>query len=466
MKSGNSVRVGGLVLAFLLAGEMLGCGHQSARPMTSDVFYDRRRMDEEPVSPVDQPGAVPVERDRPRERAPREHTNDTVHNISPLVKENVAAPAPAPQRTPAATAPATAPAGQGGATTRGASSGKYITLGTIVAEVNGTPIYANKVIASIAPDLAAKAREMGPQEFRAYARIQIQKAIATQVNNELEFAAAERLLEPEEKNLADALTAQWRQQQITAAGGSLELARRNARDQTFEEMIQDRYRLNMSQVFYQKKVVPKIQVGANDLRRYYAINRDKEFTKHDQVSFFLIKIAAKADEREADALRRAKSIRERGAAGQDFVEMAKSENNDQRLKGKAEEGKPESIQKGASVLEDVEKAVWATAVGKVTDVVQDHGALYVAKVVQKDKGEVRPFEDPAVQQEIRDKLESRQFSELREHVQEQLKSQAIVRDDPDALEITVDMAMQQYPIWSGKAASVSTSRNPATRPAK
>ena len=50
-------------------------------------------------------------------------------------------------------------------------------MGGVVAEVNGTPIYANRIIGAISTALAANAAELDPQRYRAAALDLIRKQI-------------------------------------------------------------------------------------------------------------------------------------------------------------------------------------------------------------------------------------------------------------------------------------------------
>ncbi len=85
-------------------------------------------------------------------------------------------------------------------------------------------------------------------------------------------------------------------------------------------------------------------------------------------------------------------------------------------------------------------------------VIRARGALYIAKVEDKQEGRVRAFEEEQVQDAIRETLRAEQFRTLREHYLKQLQETAIIRVDPSMLEIAVEMAMQNYPYWrSGKA---------------
>ena len=471
----------GLAAAAMAAAALLngGCGAKleplaaqfgSGTPSASQ--RGPKDIPSDPLSSADQPGAlynnVHVELapngPRPGARAGQQPPGNgqDVQRVNSTVQENVAAPGAG-----AAAAAATRPAGNGATTTAaamppppaatqpaiGRSSGEYYTLGGVVAEVNNTPIYANKVLTLVQPILAAQARELDAEHFRQLADNEIKKQVFELVSAQLEYAAAERNLDSKEKEIADLMTAQWRTQQIAAAGGSLELARAQAaaRGENFDELVQDQYRLNMSRLYYQKKVWPRVDVTVNAMREYYQAHRDREFTEPGTARFRLIKVDVRKQGGREQALDKITGARARVVkAGEPFDEVARQINDDPRLlRTGGDLGAP--IAEHAFFSDKVEQAVWATPVGQVTDVIDAGDAFYLAKVEDKKPGHVSPFEDEDVQAKIRNLLETEQFRALRWQTQEKLRQDAILRTDQNMFNIAVDMAMQNYPRWSGKA---------------
>src|SRR5204863_4433254 len=88
------------------------------------------------------------------------------------------------------TRPATRPA-------VGASSGTFMYIGTVVAEVNGQPIYADKILSKIDAELSVKAPILEPREFRLATDSAIRKQIEYDKKLELRFATAQRNCTPE-----------------------------------------------------------------------------------------------------------------------------------------------------------------------------------------------------------------------------------------------------------------------------
>jgi len=434
----------------------------------------QKLMAADPLSGADQPGAlydnvrldlVPAN-DRTRNAgrsgaagagiAPQA---TAAEGLSKTVQDNVTAPglgaaAPVANGANGANGATTTPA-----TTQGAGVGEFFTIGGVVAEVNSTPIYANKVLNLVEPVLAARAKELDAQKFKAVADAELKAQRNALIRHELEYAAAERNLDPRDKDLADLLTLQWRQRQITEAGGSEELARRNAPkiaratpglnpNASFDDLCKEMYRVHMSQIFYQKRIMPRVQVSAAEMRDYYERNRAHLFTDRGAAQFRLIKVDVKKSGGRDAALGKITEVRRHIVnAGEPFERWAREVNDNPLL---LKTGGSVKVDQGAFAVKAVDDAVWSTPQGQVTDVIDAGDAFYIAQVLERKPGGVQPFEDEAVQGRIKDDLFSRDFKEMRRKVQEQLEQDAVIRADPAMMNPALEMAMQNYPRWSGK----------------
>jgi hypothetical protein len=424
-------------------GFLAGCADRTTRPMTSEAFY--HRIPEAPESSIDQPGALY----RPREGGAAPEPQPPVHEVPKIVSDTVdarqavdeAATSRPATRAVAATHPATAP---------GDTLGTYLTIGGVLAEVNGKAIYADKVFAAIDKALRAKAAEQAEEQFRVTAQKLVDDEVKTEINEELVYAAAQRALSPEEKALADNATERWRQQQITEAGGSLELARRKAQanGDDFDELVSNQGKKMLIRLYYTKKVYPRVQVTADEMRRYYERNRDALFTEHAAARFRLIKIEPERTGGREKALDKIKDIRRRALAGEDFAQLAKDFNDDLALKRSGGLIGNGWIDKGAFKLEDVENAVWKLQPYQLTDIIDSHGAFYLAYLEDVKRGKVMPFESQQVQQQIRETLSAAELRELREQVQDRLMQHAVVNYNPNMMDIALEMAMQRYVRWT------------------
>lgn len=451
---------------------VVGCSHQpKPQPLTPQAFMSPRENSSQTNDNPNTGGGGSGDNATPAVQVPENEVTNTINKAlgQPILpttpNRNTGGARPSiadvvEKEIKASGGSSTAPATSGTGTSAGAanlpaigaSSGQYLTLGGVVAEVNGTPIYANKVLALNEVPFRVKAKQLDARNFQYQAMKDIKKTIRELIQGELEYAAAQRNLDPDDRRLADAATMYWRIQRITQAGGSLELARRaSLADQNnpmdFDERTIEQGRLELIKLYYQKKIYPKIQVTAADIREYYDINKDKEFTINDQVKFRLIKVdinlTSKAANKKELAQAKIVGIWKRAKAGEKFEEMAMRENDEKMFAGK----EPFDIAPKSFSIEPVREALLKLKTGEVSDVLEDRNAFYVVKIEQRVEGRVRPFEEQAVQDEIRFKLKTDQFRNLRGEVQMALVKDATITDEAQldrwAL-IALDMAMQRY----------------------
>jgi len=354
------------------------------------------------------------------------------------------------------------------------SSGQYLLLGAVVAEANGQPIYAEKVLARLDPLLSARAKELSAEEFRKIAAREIAQQVRLEIFSELEFAAAQRHTSPEDVRLARTLTALWRDMEIRKAGGSEAVARRRSLDETridFDERVEDKYREYLIRIYIERQIQPRVQISADDMRRYYEQNAASEFTRRDSALFRVIQVNYSGSDGLERAQARIASIIERVGRGEDFAELAASAFNDNRTwranrgyvlmqpvtdaegnRLEDERGQPLSepawVEKGTLNEVELERAVFETEKGQLTRVVQTPGRLFIARVEDRQIGAVRPFEDLAVQRFIYQKLRAEQFQNLRNRRVERLLASAVVRQSDRMLEPAIQMAMQRYALWN------------------
>lgn len=438
--------------ALPLAAAFAGCSSQpKPEPLTPQAFISPR----ENIRGSDNPntgGGSPGDNATPAVQLPENQVTNTLnhalnnaaavpgHLLSPTARSDTPTPADPSPKTPAANPPAppTRPV-------LGESSGQYMTLGGIAAEVNGTPIYATKIIAFLDRPLREKAKQLDMQNYQRQALDLIRKTRMNFVQEELAYAAAQKNLDPDDRRLAEAATMMWRIRQITQAGGSLELARRaamNDPDQPmdFDEKTEQQSRRQLIELYYQKKIFPKLQVSAADIREYYAHNIDKEFTTNDEVSFRLLKVEIEKTGGKAAALTKITEKWKRAKAGEDFTAMARRENDETMFAGE----KPFDIAPASFSIAPVREALTKLKVGEVSDILEDRGAFYIVKIEKRVEGRVTPFEESGVQERIRNRLKQMQYAALMDQAQQKLLKEAIVLVTPEMEAITLDMAMQRY----------------------
>jgi parvulin-like peptidyl-prolyl isomerase len=360
--------------------------------------------------------------------------------MTPLVPQLADRPAPVAPTSTATDAPASRHAPV-------IPVGTYMTIGGVLAEVNGVPIFASRVLHEIEPILRTRARELTAAQFQDEAARLMDKQIRELIFDEITYAAAQHNLEQDDKKLADALTTDFRQKLIQDAGGSLQQARRAAADRgdDFEQIVKLENRRYLVRIFQQKKIFPRLQITTADMRRYYRDNVDKLFTERASATVRIIRIDPARSGGRAAALEKIQSIRDRAVKGKEsFATLAGTANDDGSLlrsKGQM------TLTPGSLAAEKLEAAIFKTDPGGITEIVDDVGGFYIAKVEARTNGSVKPFEDPAVQRRIEAALADVQQRNLMDQFSaEQLKNSVVYQDDR-MKETALELIAQRYPIW-------------------
>lgn len=434
------------LVGVLCAATLVGCSSQpDAKPLSGDSFYrgtvaDRRQQAADRGGAIvpsgepapKQPGLEGVTDMAPTPGISTPAADASPDTISPTVTKNVG-PATA------VALPATQP------TTRKPPRviPQYMTIGGVVAEVNGTPIYADAVLRGVAPLLAARAKDLDADRFKITAEGEVNRQVDELIRSEAEYAAASRNTVGADKDIAERLTAIDRQKAITEASGSIELARSRAREQglDFDEQMKQQYRLNLVRVYYQKKVFPRVQVSAQDMRRFYDQNRDLLFSERDSAKFRVLSVSVRAAGNEAAAVEQINALHARAVSGEDFGELIKT------LKNPPASPTPAPIERNAYKYSEVEQAIWELEPGQVTQPIKSGDAYFVAKLEEKKLGTTQGFNDAAVQASITEKLRSEQFNKLRNQVQETMRRDSTITRNAQMVAATVDMAVQNYDRW-------------------
>jgi parvulin-like peptidyl-prolyl isomerase len=375
------------------------------------------------------------------------------------------APAPVADNTP----PTIGPSGPGGGVAQ------YLTAGAVIAEVNGRPIYADQVLESLTPALATEAKQRDLKSFTEFAAYQIGiKVFRDLIPAEVLYATASEGLTADERARVDAIIMGLRQQQVTAAQGSESLARRRAEAEGvgFDEQLRDLSRLVTSQMWIQRKVRPRVNVTADEMREYYDRHVATEFTETAMARYRVIRINAKDMDADLEkgrslAIDKIKAMHDQAASQSDaeFAKMAGSINHDPGLrKASGLVGAAEGSPQGTYAVTPVEEAVWKLQPGEVTEPIQVGDSYFIARLEMRKPGHVKPFEDQEVQARIKTEIEDPLIASRTEELKQNLWRAGVVYPDPNSvrdpdkraemveemIRPVVEMAIQKYPEWAAK----------------
>ena len=446
----------GLFLCGLGLAGPLGCADNRPRPMDAALFIPPSIADSNSTSDPHSgavPATVPTETsqsDSPKNASILPTTTgkpfDTLQPLDPLQPAPTTAPAEAQSTETAALAVAPlVPATESSSTS---GQGVYLTLGAVLAQVNNTGIYANQVLAPLKKEFAAKARESDPDSFRSFAEKEIGKQLDEAIKDELYFAMSYRALSEDDRKLADQITMQIRLEKVTAAGGSVERARRQAAEdgEDFDRSMRKEYRKIVYEIYSHRKIEPLVQVTADDMRDFYTMNVGKLYSEKDRAQFRVIEIDPKAFGGVQPATDKINSLREKAVHGADFAALASADNSNASLKSRAgnplEEG--QWMDRNTYLIDAVEAAVWKLEPGQITPLIEADGKFYIAKLEAKHLGAVRPFDDQTVQDDINARLRQQQMAALLAKSEEESTDDQMINTDDRRIQVAVDMAMQTY----------------------
>jgi parvulin-like peptidyl-prolyl isomerase len=294
-------------------------------------------------------------------------------------------------------------------------------------------------------------------QFEIAARVEIERTIKNLTEDEVDAAAAEQSLDPKDIQLAKALTRLWSQQQVAEAGGAEQAARLRAQEsgEDFQDLEQKQYYWFLYKLYVARKILPQIDITPEIERRYYNAHID-EFTTPTRATIILIEAnPERLNGDPAAAKARLLNIRNRALAGEDFAAYGRDQNDLPGSTGAEGNGGQMTIKPNTLLLTQVEAQVWKTPPGQISDVIEDHHALFIFKVLTRDYGGTKSFADMAVQNVIQRHLTDLKIQERVREEQQKLEMAGIVQPtDPvmvdKMIDTAVEMALQNYPQWSKK----------------
>ena len=324
---------------------------------------------------------------------------------------------------------------------------QYLVLGSVVANVNGSPIYANEVLQLTAPLLRARARDLDAARFRQLATRELKQQRDNLIKDELEYAAAQRNTNADEAREAAQRTYLLRERLVSQAGGSLEMARSLAREEgnDFDTMLAKQERQTLVALYYRKKIFPRVSLTVDEMRRYYEQNLTRSFTTPATATLRVVRVDVADAGGDAQAQVRIEDARRRLAGGENPDAVSDDFNRSGLLRDR--KGLVGPVSKGSYAIAELDDAVWRTPAGRVTPAVRSGNAYYVALVSDRAEEVVRPFDDAEVQRQITDAIRNAKIAEIQTKARDALQRDAVIQADEEMLAPAVEMSMQLYPAW-------------------
>lgn len=175
-------------------------------------------------------------------------------------------------RTPVAASPGPAPTAS-----RPAATGPRVRVDAMVGQINGRPLYASAFFETMDARLRAEAERRSPEDWLAYAREEIRRALRDRVRDELLLAEVESSLTPAQRAGVVTFVRSLRDGLVSENRGSEALADRRLIEEqgiTLEEAVEARKNEELIRSWLRRILQNQVYVPFRDVRLRYERDRD------------------------------------------------------------------------------------------------------------------------------------------------------------------------------------------------
>ena len=280
------------------------------------------------------------------------------------------------------------------------------------------PVYAEETVVAVVNGTKLTMKELEGQVDRLIPRMTFHKNVPEEkrknfykqaldeiINRELMYQDALTVGMKPDKEKVNAQFEKIRQRFKSGEEYKAALEKEGIKEETLRFQIEKEL---LVQQLNEKKVVEASRVGEEQLKNYY----DKNTAQFKQPESVKVRIISTKDEQKA------KDVREKIKAGDDFGELAYNFSEDSyRVKS----GDVGYIHKGR-MLPDIETAAFKLKTGEVSDLIHTEDTWFLVKVEDKKPEQQLPFEE--VKEKLKRQVEAEKAGELNEKLIADLRAKA------------------------------------------
>ena len=331
----------------------------------------------------------------------------------------------------------------------------YQTIGGILAEVNGKPIFSDDIILTTRNMLRGAAKQQPTLEaFLREARRILEAELKIQIEDDLRRFVAERNISSKDRRQALLGATAYRANLVTAAGGSEARARELALIQdgmSLEKLVEDTENRFLVSIFLRTVIMPRARPSEAEIREYY-LRHPELFSGQGkgEAEFLVIELVAAAGSSAGDLDARAQEIHRLASEGGDFAQLAQEHNDNPVYKQNAGAVPGSPLGRGDFRWAAVDEAVWSTPPGQITPVITDDGGRrrFIVKVLRRSEANVISFEQ--AQAGIRDRILKQRLDQLMsQYLLEAQRYAAVTPADQIErnLQTALEVVAQKYGQW-------------------
>lgn len=328
------------------------------------------------------------------------------------------------------------------------TSTEPLTGNTVVAEVNGTPIFVDDLIGSVR--LALEERDEIPAEQKRRIMLgQIQKALGRHIEQQIVLQTLDATIPEDRRQLVeDSLTEVFESEVLAKirrdkqANTDEELQSVLAEEGLSIELLREAFfRVQKVNGFLGQRATAPEKIDRTEIVQYYRDNMEK-FTTQERVRWQ--ELVLKYDYHDGKQKTAAEMLRlvQQLKNGADFGELAAKYSDALSADKKGDMG---WLTQGALADKELEKELWQIPGGQTTKIYERDNQLELYRVVEHQRAKTSTLQE--VQHQIEEALKNQKFKESRQAVLDELKAKAnVVTIFDDAIAEQLDESSSPFMI--------------------
>lgn len=307
------------------------------------------------------------------------------------------------------------------------SSSAPLTGNTVVAEVNGTPIFVDDLIGSVR--LALEERNEIPEEQKRRIMLaQIQKGLGRHIEQQIVLQTLDATIPEDRQQLvedslsevfeAEVLAKIRRDKQVTT---DEELQNVLAEEGLSIELLREAFfRVQKYTGFLNQRATAPGKIDRTEIVQYYRDNIEK-FTTEERVRWQELVLKYDYHDGKQQTAQEMLNLIQQLKSGADFAALAEKYSDALSANKKGDMG---WLTKGALADKELEQELWTIPAGQTTKIYERDNQLELYRVVEHQQPKTSTLQE--VQHQIEEILKDQKFKESRQKVLDELKAKANV----------------------------------------
>jgi len=301
---------------------------------------------------------------------------------------------------------------------------------TVVAEVNGEPLFVDDIVGSIRLTLETQPQIPDDQRQKILAE-QLQQRLGQRIDEEIILHALHKKVPEEQRDaLKGHLESHFEnyvevvKKQVGAETPEDFAQKLQSQGMTLALLKETFFRVQMVNGYVESLAETKQQAppGRPGLLEYYRANIN-EFTPEERLRWQELRISRTKEDGVQGARARMNEVVQQLKSGQtDFEDLAREYSDSVSAEQNGNKG---WLTRGQLADTKLEETLFGLDDGQMTRVIESDDYLSIYRVARHEHAAARPFE--TVQDEIRQAIRNSQLSAVKQEVLEELKSKASVR---------------------------------------